>query len=114
MATIWNDLVAAHADVVLSGHNHNYERFDPLGAAPPSSDKFQDPVPARDGIRAFVVGTGGRNHYGFDHPPLAGEVVRNSSTYGILQLALHPTGYDWRFVPVDRLGFTDAGSGICN
>jgi hypothetical protein len=114
MGFIWNILVAAHADVVLSGHNHDYERFDPLGASPPVGDKFQDPTPAPDGIREFVVGTGGRNHYAFDHPPLAGEAVRNSSTYGVLQLTLHPTSYDWHFVPVDGVGFTDAGSGTCN
>jgi hypothetical protein len=114
MGTIWNILVAAHADVVLSGHNHDYERFDPLGASRPVPDKFQDPTPAADGIREFVVGTGGRNHYGFDHPPLAGEVVRNSTTYGVLELTLHPTSYDWRFVPVAGAGFADAGSGSCH
>ena len=49
MGTIWNILAAAHADVVLSGHNHDYERFDPLGASPPVPDKFQDrPRPRRD------------------------------------------------------------------
>jgi hypothetical protein len=114
MAVIWNDLVAAHADVVLSGHNHDYERFDPLGASPPSSSQYQDPSPATDGIREFVVGTGGRNHYGFQHAPLAGQVVRNADTFGLLELTLHPNGYDWRFVPAAGGAFTDAGSGSCH
>lgn len=114
MATIWNDLVAAHVDVVLSGHNHDYERFKPLGASSPSSSRFQDPSPVPNGIREFVVGTGGRNHYGFAHAPLVGEAVRNADTFGVLELTLHPSSYDWRFVPAGGAAFTDAGSGTCS
>ena len=114
MATLWNDLAAARADIVLSAHNHDYERFDPLGPAPQSSSKYQDPNPAPDGMREFVVGTGGRNHYNFPQSPLAGEIVRNADTYGVLELTLHPTGYDWRFVPAAGGSFTDSGSGSCN
>jgi hypothetical protein len=113
MTTLWNDLVAAHVDVVLQGHNHDYERFEPLGATP-SGAKYQSPNLDPRGIRAFVVGTGGKNHYAFASAPLAGEVVRNSDTYGVLKLTLHPTGYDWAFVPEPGKGFTDAGSGTCN
>jgi hypothetical protein len=114
MALIWNDLVAARADVVLAGHNHDYERFDPLAAAPPSSSKYQNPTPAPDGIRAFVVGTGGRSLYGFAEDPLTAEVVRNADTYGVLELTLHPSRYDWRFVPAAGGTFTDAGFGSCH
>ncbi len=122
MATIWNDLVAAHVDVVLSGHNHDYERFDPIGTTPPQPPvsgaalSYQDPVLDPNGIREFVVGTGGKNHYGFgSQPPLAGEVVRDPTTYGILKLTLHPSGYDWQFVNDPGSGtFTDSGSGACH
>jgi hypothetical protein len=121
MSTIWNDLVAAHVDVVLSGHNHDYERFEPIGATPaPASSSgspvFQDPVLDPTGIRAFVVGTGGKNHYGFgSQPPLKGEVVRDSTTYGVLKLTLHPASYDWQFVNDPGSGsFTDSGSGTCH
>ena len=114
MAVIWNDLVAAHVDVVLSGHNHDYERFDPLGSTPPSSAKYQSPSTASSGIREFVVGTGGRNHYGLTTPPLEGEVVRNADTFGVLELTLHPAGYDWVFRAAAGGSFTDTGSGTCH
>ncbi len=126
MAVVWNDLVAAHADVVLSGHNHDYERFDPTGTTPrdtASQDgssagtrSYQNPVLDPNGIREFVVGTGGKNHYGFgSRPPLAGEVIRDSTTYGVLRMTLHPTGYDWRFVPDPASGsFTDSGTASCH
>jgi hypothetical protein len=116
MATIWNDLVNAHVDIVLSGHNHDYERFEPIGVTPQSTSKYQDPVLDPNGIREFVVGTGGKNHYGFGtQPPLAGQVVRNSDTYGVLKLTLHPSSYDWSFVNDPGSGsFTDSGSGACH
>jgi hypothetical protein len=126
MATLWNDLVAAHADIVLSGHNHDYERFTPLGASPgvPAANgvpvtttgppNFQNPVPQADGIREFVVGTGGKNHYRFRHRLLRGEVLRNADTFGILLLRLGRRGYTWRFVPEPGKQFTDSGSGLCH
>jgi hypothetical protein len=118
MAVLWNDLAAAHADVVLSGHNHDYERFEPIGATPAGSGSpsYQSPVLDPNGIRQFVVGTGGKNHYGFgSQPPLAGEVVRDASTYGVLKLTLHPNGYDWQFVNDPGSGtFTDSGTAACH
>ncbi len=114
LATVWNDLVAAGVDVVLSGHNHVYERFDPLGAAPAGSDKYQSPIPDPDGMRAFVVGTGGKNHTSFTVPPLAGEVVRDDETYGVLVLRLHADSYEWLFVPEPGATFTDSGSAACH
>jgi hypothetical protein len=118
MTSIWNLLVAAHADVVLNGHAHVYERFAPAGATTqatgPRNGVFQDPSPDPAGIREFVVGTGGRNHGTFAHPALRGEVVRDATTFGVLEMHLHPDGYDWRFVPVAGGGFADAGTGSCH
>jgi len=101
----WRALYQGRADVVLVGHDHDYERFAP-----------QDPNGAADrlrGIREFVVGTGGRSHYRFRTREPNSE-VRDSSTFGVLVLTLHPTGYDWRFVPEPGRSFTDAGSGSCH
>ena len=101
----WRDLYAARADVVLNGHDHDYERFapqDPAGAADPAG-----------GIREFVVGTGGKNHYKFI-TVAANSQARNESTFGILSLTLRPTGYDWRFVPEPGKTFTDSGSATCH
>jgi hypothetical protein len=122
MARIWNDLARVHADVVLSGHNHDYERFNPIGAVPgvpvatgaTKPPNFQEPILHPGGIREFVVGTGGKNHYPFAHASLKGEVVRNADTYGVLLLRLRPRGYSWRFVPEPGKTFTDSGTGSCS
>ena len=104
MQPIWQALYDAGADVVLNGHDHDYERFAP-----------QSPTGIADlgrGIREFVVGTGGKNHYAIQLP-IANSEVRNSDTFGVLKLTLHPTSYDWEFVPVAGKAFTDAGSASC-
>ncbi|HEY4634843.1 MAG TPA: hypothetical protein VIH00_13085, partial [Candidatus Limnocylindrales bacterium] len=88
--SFWTQLYAAGADVVLSSHDHIYERFarqTPSGQA--------DPVA---GIREFVVGTGGANHTSMSTVKPNSE-VRDSTTYGVLRLTLHATSYDWQFVP---------------
>ncbi len=105
MTTIWADLVAAHVDVVLSGHNHDYERFVPLDAA-------GSPDPA--GPMEFVVGTGGKSDYAFTNPPLTGEVVRADKTFGLLDMTLGPSSFSWSFVPVAGGTFTDSGSASCH
>jgi hypothetical protein len=64
------------------------------------------------GIREFVVGTGGRSHYGFD-PPEPNSEVRNSDTYGVLKLTLGAGSYGWQFLPEAGKTFTDSGSGTC-
>ncbi len=102
----WTDLYAAGADVVLSGHSHNYERFVPV-------DPDGNPDPAT-GIREFIVGTGGKNHPGSTTTPPAISAVRELDTFGVLELTLHPTGYDWKFVPEVGASFTDFGSGTCH
>jgi hypothetical protein len=122
MATIWNDLVAARADVVLNGHDHDYERFAPAGRTPPAGTQvggvhsYQPPTRDPAGIREFVVGTGGRDHRRFAHAPLAGGAVRNDTAFGVLRLTLRAHGYAWRFVPAGGAhgAFTDSGSGSCH
>jgi len=102
---LWQSLYDAGADLVLEGHEHNYERFGPL-------DPQGRPDPAR-GIRSFVVGTGGASHYPFG-TPITGSEVRNSDTYGVLQLTLKSKGFDWQFVPEAGKAFTDSGSAACH
>jgi acid phosphatase type 7 len=103
--TFWDALYAADADLVLAGHDHIYERFAP-----------QTPTGVKDvarGLREFVVGTGGANHTSLTTTKPNSE-VRNSDTYGVLQLTLHPTSYDWRFVPEAGKSFTDSGTTQCH
>jgi hypothetical protein len=102
---LWEALYAADADVVLNGHDHNYQRFapqDPNGKADPQR-----------GIREFVVGTGGRSHYTI-LGPIANSEVYNDESYGVLKLTLNPESYEWRFVPVEGETFTDSGSAGCH
>jgi len=105
MEPLWTTLYNAHAAIVLNGHEHMYERF-----APQSPSGVGDP----NGIREFVVGTGGTLG---DYPigtPIANSQVRNNATAGVLRLALHSGSYDWQFVPVAGQTFTDSGSGTCS
>ena len=101
---LWRALADAEAEVVLVGHEHNYERFAPLDPA--------GRVDPERGIRQFVVGTGGRSHYGFGVPH-EGSEVREADTFGLLELTLSAEGYSWRFVPVADATFTDSGEGRC-
>ncbi len=104
--TFWNLLYAAHADVVLNGHDHIYERFAPQDA--------QGRADAINGIREFIAGTGGNNHTSIA-TVAANSVVRNTNTFGILALTLHPGSYDWQFIPDTGSGsFSDSGTGTCH
>lgn len=102
---IWQALYDYKAEVVLSGHEHNYERF-----APQSPSGAADPA---NGIRKFVVGTGGRSHYDDLGTPKANSQVFNGTTFGVLQLTLGSASYSWRFIPVAGQSFTDSGTGSC-
>jgi hypothetical protein len=92
----WDALAAAGADVVLFGHDHDYERMEPI-----------------DGIRSFVVGTGGRSLYEWPGSVLPATEVRANDTYGLLQLTLGEAGYAWEFIPATGGSFSDSGSGVC-
>jgi Calcineurin-like phosphoesterase len=101
----WKDLYAAHADLILAGHEHSYERF-----APQDADGNADP---EHGIRQITVGTGGKSHtfLGF---PQANSEVRNSDTFGVLKLTLSPGKFKWEFVPEAGGKFEDSGEGTCH
>ena len=104
VAPFWRALYDAGADVVVNGHDHDYERFVP-------QDPDARPDDAR-GLREFVVGTGGAGLRRF--PTIwPNSAARSWTVHGVIRFVLHPTGYDWRFVPV-RGGFADAGSGTCH
>ena len=67
-----------------------------------------------NGIRQFIVGTGGRSQSPLASTPPTGWEERNSGTFGVLKLTLHPTSYDWQFVPEAGKTFTDTGSQLCH
>jgi hypothetical protein len=101
----WDLLYARGAEIVISGHAHDYERFAPM-------DDHGDRDEAQ-GIREFVVGTGGRNLVNVGEPKPNSEVLDNS-TFGVLQLSLYPDHYDWQFIPVAGGEFSDSGSTFCH
>lgn len=105
MQPVWALLSQWGVDVVLSGHDHDYERFRPLDAAGrPDLDR---------GIVQFVVGTGGRSLR-----PL-GDRLPTSATgtdraYGVLRLELDADRFAWSFVSVRGPDFQDQGSMPCH
>ena len=102
-AALWRALQDGGADLVLSGHDHDYERFAPLDA---------DGVPGPTGIPSFVVGTGGDSYYRI-HEPISGMEVGITSSPGVLELTLTPDGFEWAFRTVDPTpAGTVADSGV--
>ena len=102
---LWDALYAANADVIVSGHDHDYERF-----APQTPDAKPDPA---RGIREFVAGTGGKNHRPFGALNANSE-VRDAEAFGVLKLTLLPGSYTWQFVPEAGKTFSDSGQGACH
>ena len=93
------------AEVVVAGHNHQYERFAPM-----TPDGERDDA---RGIRHFVAGTGGAGLYRFGAVQPNSE-ARDNSTPGVLRFTLHATSYAWQFVPVAGGTYTDTGSTDCH
>jgi hypothetical protein len=90
-------------DIVLAGHDHLYERFNPITPE-------QVPDPER-GMRLFTVGTGGRDLYEFTRI-LPNSAVRSNQTYGVLRIIMKDGGYEWGFVKIDG-AVVDPGSALC-
>jgi acid phosphatase type 7 len=105
VAGLWDTLYAAGAEIVLNGHDHDYERFAPMSDA--------GRVDGARGIVEFVVGTGGRSHYPFN-AILPASRVHDNTTFGVIELTLSPGGWSSRFVPVAGRAFTDTASGTCH
>jgi hypothetical protein len=103
---LWQALYDAGAEVVLSGHDHLYERFAP-----------QTPAGGLDrsrGIRQFVVGTGGSFLHDFEAPFERNSEVRYNGSLGVIKVTLHPTLYEWRFVSEAGKRFRESGRSRCH
>ena len=103
MTPIWEALAERKASIVVAGHDHNYERIAPL-----DGKGFQRP----DGIRSFVVGTGGARLFDFGMRSNYSEAW-NGTTWGVLKLELFPGHYTWNFLPVAGGKFQDSGASRC-
>lgn len=91
-AAFWDVLGEAGADLVLNAHEHDYERFAPLGP---------DGQPDEDGIREFIVGTGGAVLRDMPSDPVDSSEFRSWEHHGVLRLELSECGYAWRFLATD-------------
>ena len=101
----WDDLAAAHAQLIINGHMNDYERF-----APQTSAGVADAV---NGIRQFIAGTGGNNLDAANTLIIPNSEVRISKVYGVLKLTLGDGTYAWQFIPVAGQTASDSGSGTC-
>jgi hypothetical protein len=106
MTSIYSLLYSKNADVVLTGHAHFYERFDPQTASGTAD-------PAR-GLAQFVVGTGGRNFFAIRATPSPNSAARIANTFGVLQMTLSDNSYSWRFAAANAGGGSDSGTGTCH
>lgn len=104
MRDAWRLLQQWGAEVVVSGHDHTYERF-----APQDADGRATPA----GLRQFVVGTGGFSLYNLGRRQPNSEVFENR-TWGVIKFTLKRNSYEWEFVPIDGQTFRDSGSGSCS
>ena len=104
MGPLYSLLYQNRVELLLSGHDHTYQRFPAL-----------NPSGSRDsrGVVQMVVGTGGASHYSFTNSSPA-PVVRNNTSYGVLALELTSTGWRSRFVPEAGASFRDQASGTCS
>jgi len=103
---LYQDLYNHNADLIVNGHAHNYERFAPQDA--------NGNLDTARGIIEIIAGTGGEGHYSFNSTVAPNSLVRNSDTFGVLQLTLHQSSFDWKFIPVAGMTFTDSGTHACH
>ncbi len=103
---LWQDLYNHNVDLIVNGHAHNYERFAPQDA--------NGNLDTARGIIEIIAGTGGEGHYSFNSTVAPNSLVRNSDTFGVLQLTLHQSSFDWKFIPVAGMTFTDSGTQACH
>ncbi|HJU73744.1 MAG TPA: metallophosphoesterase [Gemmatimonadaceae bacterium] len=104
VSSFFTILYEADADVVVTGHEHVYERFRPLNPA--------GVLDTLKGIPSFVVGTGGGTLRGFN-TPAPGSAARVEGHFGILKITLGKEGYQWAFIDTQRRVW-DPGQGKCH
>ncbi len=103
LTALWDTLYDHGADLILTGHTHNYERFAPMRA--------DGTLDTAHGIPSIIVGTGGAD----SAPPISRRAPNSlrlfNDAYGVLKLTLHATTFDWEFVPIQGQSFADSGTG---
>jgi hypothetical protein len=98
MAAAFSLLEKHGASLVLTGHDHDFEQF---GRQDLYGKKTQN------GIRTFVIGTGGGGLYRVNYRTVApNSEYFNNNTFGVLQINIYPAKYTWEFLPISgSIGF---------
>ncbi|MAT41761.1 MAG: alkaline phosphatase [Anaerolineaceae bacterium] len=104
ISTFWDLLYEADADIVLSGHDHHYERVQPLNQ--------KGEVDEVSGMRSFIVGTGGASSRGLAEIKSYSE-KQIVGQFGVLFLNLYKTEYEWQFVNIEG-DVMDEGRSKCH
>ncbi|HEV8178131.1 MAG TPA: Ig-like domain-containing protein, partial [Gemmatimonadales bacterium] len=105
MRHVFDLLHKAGAELVINGHEHNYQRY-----APQTANGVSDP---ERGVREFIIGTGGKG-VGVGGMPFPNREVAYGGGFGVLKLKLYRESYSWEFVSVPGENFSDRGSTSCH
>jgi hypothetical protein len=98
-------LYKSGVELLLSGHQHMYERFNRQNLA--------DQPDETRGIRQIIVGTGGMTLY-HKTQTAPNEAAYNDTAFGVLKLQLAAGTYTWQFMPTGGSQYTDSGTGQCH
>jgi hypothetical protein len=103
---VWQMLYDAGVTLVLTSHEHNYQRYAPYNR----NSNGVDP----NGMREIVIGTGGNGSmYPITHKTKPGLEAYQSNTFGVMKVTLNAASYEWEFLPVAGKTYTDTGTGAC-
>jgi hypothetical protein len=94
---LWDTMYDYGVDVFVSGHDHGYQRFPRFNKGEPTAQDDQ-------GIRQYVVGSGGKDLYGFNRAPLPARIVQGYNSYGVVAFELNSTSYRSAFRPANVSG----------
>lgn len=106
LGDVWLTLYEAGVDVVLNGHEHNYQRYPPQTPAGEPDSEY--------GIQQFIVGTGGGDIEPVTNPYVDGSILTGQGAAGVIVLTLRPDAYEWTFAPIEGKTFTDTGQHSCH
>ena len=98
----WAQLDDAGVDLVLNGHDHNYQRYAPQNSEGEATEA---------GVRQFIVGSGGAKLY--EQSTTAPNLEEFYRGYGVLKLELAKASYAWSFIPTEG-SYSDEGRGSCS
>jgi hypothetical protein len=105
LAGLWTQLYNSDVDLILNGHDHDYERFKPMTPAGLAD--------STRGIVEIVVGTGGGELRGMRNTVVPNSAVRVQGHFGVLKLTLGKEEWRSAFLSVNGRVYDPSG-GKCH